>query len=109
MLLLDRINQFSYKKKQKRGENVSPGNRKACHSISTALLQSVAEMGTQSTMKSCKKTLHELSPHIPQKTPKRNINSSTNEMFHTDVSVIAQRTIVVCSTHAKASDKLPPK
>jgi hypothetical protein len=35
-----------------------------------ALLQSVAEIGTQRTMKSKRKTLHELSPRIPQKTPK---------------------------------------
>jgi hypothetical protein len=27
---------------------------KACHSVSTALLQSVAEIGTQSAMKSCR-------------------------------------------------------
>jgi hypothetical protein len=42
---------ISYKKKQrgppskkkKRGKNLSPRNRKACHSVSTALLKSVAE------------------------------------------------------------------
>jgi hypothetical protein len=34
-------------KKKKRGKNLSPRNRKACHSISTALLQSIAEIGTQ--------------------------------------------------------------
>jgi hypothetical protein len=33
-------------------------------------------------MKSSKKTLHELSPHIPQNTSKRNISRSTNEMLH---------------------------
>jgi hypothetical protein len=66
-------------KKKKRGKNLSPRNRKACHSASTALLQSVAEIGTQSTMKSSRKTLHKLSPHIPQKTPKRNRSSSTYE------------------------------
>jgi hypothetical protein len=43
---------------------------KACYNITIALLQSVAEMGTQSTMKSSKKTLHEFSPHIPQKRKK---------------------------------------
>jgi hypothetical protein len=42
----------------KRGENVSPRNRKAYRSIGTALLQIIAEMGTQSTMKSSRKTLH---------------------------------------------------
>jgi hypothetical protein len=52
---------------KKRGKNLSPRNKTACHSISTALLQSVAEKGTQSTIKSSTKTLHEFSPHIPQK------------------------------------------
>jgi hypothetical protein len=63
----------NYKKKQqrlpsqkkKRGKNLSPRvwfspffppHREACHSISTALLQNVAEIGTQSTMESSKKT-----------------------------------------------------
>jgi hypothetical protein len=45
--------------------------------ISTALLQSVAEIGTQGTMKSS-----------------RNMSSSTNEMLHTDLAVISQRTRV---------------
>jgi hypothetical protein len=76
-------------KKKKRGENLSPRHRKACHSISTALLQGIAEIGTQSAMRSSRKTLHELSPHIPQKTPKRNKSSSTNEMLHTDITVRA--------------------
>jgi hypothetical protein len=53
-------------KRRKEGKIQSPRNRKACHSISTALLQSVAKIGTQSTMKSNRKTLHELSPHIPE-------------------------------------------
>jgi hypothetical protein len=69
---------ISYKKKQwrppskkKRGnrENpmgLSPRNREVCHSIGTALLQSIAKMGTQSNMKSSRKTLQELSLHIPQ-------------------------------------------
>jgi hypothetical protein len=75
------------KQKEERGENLSPRNRKACHRVSTALLQSLAEIGTQSTMKNNKKTLHDSSPHIPKnKTPKRNISpgSSMNEMPHTD-------------------------
>jgi hypothetical protein len=42
-------------KKKKRGKNPSPKNRKACHSTSTALLKSVAEIGTQSAMKSSRK------------------------------------------------------
>jgi hypothetical protein len=38
-------------KKKERGKNLSPRNMKACHSVSTALLQSITEIGTQSTMK----------------------------------------------------------
>jgi hypothetical protein len=87
-------------KKTKRGKNLSPRNMKACRNIIIALMQSVAEIGTQSTMKRSMKTLHELSPHIPPKTPKRNISSYTNEMLHTNIPVIAQRTRVG-STHAK--------
>jgi hypothetical protein len=39
-------------KKKKRGKNLSPRNKTACHSVSTALLKSVAEIGAQSAMKS---------------------------------------------------------
>jgi hypothetical protein len=35
------------KQKEERGKNLSPRNGKACHSIITALMQSVAEIGTQ--------------------------------------------------------------
>jgi hypothetical protein len=64
-------------KEEKRvGKNLSPRNTKACHSVGTALLKSVAEIGTKSAMKSSRKTLHEFTSHIPQKTPKRNISSS---------------------------------
>jgi hypothetical protein len=46
-------------KRNKRGKNLSPRNSKACHSISTALLQSVTEIGgTLSTMNNNRKTLH---------------------------------------------------
>jgi hypothetical protein len=46
---------------------------KACHNISAALLlQSVAKIGTQSTMKSTRKTLHEFPPHIPQNVERDN-------------------------------------
>jgi hypothetical protein len=48
-------------KKKTRGKNLSPRNRKACHSIRTALLQSITEIGTKSTTKSSRKTLQELS------------------------------------------------
>jgi hypothetical protein len=57
-------------KKQKRGNNLSPRNKKACHIITTVLLQSVAEIGTYSVMKSSKRMLHEFTSHIPPKTPK---------------------------------------
>jgi hypothetical protein len=79
-------NQFSYKKKQyeplskikKIGKNLSPRNRKACHSIRNALLQSITEIGTQSTMKSSRKTLHELTPNVPPKRRKgTELHSST--------------------------------
>jgi hypothetical protein len=76
-------------KKEKRGENsigLSPRNMKAYHSNRTALLQSVAEIGSQSTMKSSRKTLHELTSHIPPKPSKGNIIRSTNEMLHADVT-----------------------
>jgi hypothetical protein len=53
-------------KKKKRGNNLSPRNRKACHIIGTSLLKSVAEIGTRSAMKSIGKTLHEFMSHIPQ-------------------------------------------
>jgi hypothetical protein len=70
-----RLKKNSYKKRQrrppskkkKRGKNLSPRNRKACHSVGTALLKSVAEIGTQSVMKSSRKMLHEFASHIPPK------------------------------------------
>jgi hypothetical protein len=71
-------------KKKKRGKNLSPRNKKACHNVSTTLLKSVAEIGTHSAMKSSRETLHEFTSHKPQKTPKRNISRSTNEKLHTD-------------------------
>jgi hypothetical protein len=37
---------------EEKRKNLSPRNRKACHSVGTALLESVAEIGTQSAMKS---------------------------------------------------------
>jgi hypothetical protein len=77
-------------KKKKRGKNLSPRNTKACHTVSTALLKSVAEIGSESAMKSSRKTLHEFTSHIPPKTPKRNISRLTNEMLHTDITVRAQ-------------------
>jgi hypothetical protein len=36
------------KQKEEERENLSPRNMKACHSVGTALLKSVAEIGTQS-------------------------------------------------------------
>jgi hypothetical protein len=63
---------MSYKKKQwrpprkkkKRGKNLSPRNRMACHSIRTALMQSVTEIGAQSTMRSSRKTLLKIQMHM---------------------------------------------
>jgi hypothetical protein len=55
--------QAKWSKEGKNPTGLSPKNRMECHSISTALLhQNVAKIGTQSTMKSSKKTLHEFSP-----------------------------------------------
>jgi hypothetical protein len=65
-----------------------------CHSSNTALMYTVAEIGTQSTMKRSKKTLHEFSPHKPPKTPKKNRSSSMNEMLKRDTTARAQRTRV---------------
>jgi hypothetical protein len=59
--------QSNIRHQAKRGKNLNPRKRKACHSMSTVLMQSIAEIGTQSAMKSSKKTLHELSPYIPKK------------------------------------------
>jgi hypothetical protein len=42
------------KQKEERGKNLSPRNVKACRSIGSALLESVAEIGTQSAMKRSK-------------------------------------------------------
>jgi hypothetical protein len=57
-------------RKKKRGKNLSPRNRKACHSVSTALVKSVAEIGTESAMKSSRKTLHEFTSNIPKNAEK---------------------------------------
>jgi Tfp pilus assembly protein FimT len=54
-------------KKKKRGKNFSQRNMKACHNVSTALLQSVAGIGTQGTVKSSRKTRHEFTSQIPPK------------------------------------------
>jgi hypothetical protein len=51
-------------------------------------------------MKSSRKTLHEFTSHIPQKTPKRNRSRSTNKMLHTDITVRTQGTRV-SGPHAK--------
>jgi hypothetical protein len=48
--------------KQTEGKNptvlMSPRTREACHNISTALMQSIAKIGVQNTMKSNQKTLN---------------------------------------------------
>jgi hypothetical protein len=89
------------KLKEETGKNLSTRNMtKSHHNINTVLLQSATEIRTQGTMKSSRKALHEFSPHIPPKTPKRNINSSMNEMSRTGIAPRAQRTRV-SNTHAK--------
>jgi hypothetical protein len=95
-------------KSKKRGENLSPRHMKACHNVSTALLQSVAEIGTQSTTKSSKKTLHDFSSYILQNTPKMTRSSSTNEMLHTDITVRAQRARVSITYAMEATNSHKP-
>jgi hypothetical protein len=68
----------------------SPRNREVCHSIVTALLENIANIGAQSTMKISIKMLQELSPHIPQKPSNGNISRSTNVMLHADLIVTTQ-------------------
>jgi hypothetical protein len=74
------------KQKDEKRKRPSPRNRKACHSLGTALLKSVAEMGTRSAMESSRKTLHELSPHNPRKTPKRSISSWTTRRKYATIN-----------------------
>jgi hypothetical protein len=91
----------SKQNEEKRKNDLSTRNMKACRDVSTALLQSAAEIGTQSAMKSSKKTLHEFTSHIPPKTPKRNISRSTNEMMLTDIIIVRAQGALVNNTHAK--------
>jgi hypothetical protein len=53
------------KQKEEKRKNLNPRNKKACHSVGTALLKSVAEIGTRSAVKSRSKTWHEFTSHIP--------------------------------------------
>jgi hypothetical protein len=94
---------ISYKKKQweptiKRGKGgkhthtcLSPRKKEACHRIGTALLQSIAKIGTQSNIKRRRKTLQKFSPHILQ-TPSKgsNYNVSTDKMLYVDITVRLQ-------------------
>jgi hypothetical protein len=59
--------------------SVSTGNREAGDSIGTALMQSIAKIGTQSTMKSILKDVARILAHISQIPSKGNINSSTKK------------------------------
>jgi hypothetical protein len=71
--LLTRKSSGGHQAKRRNEENpylLSPRKRKACHSVSVALQKSVAKIGTQSAMKSSRKTLHEFTSHIPHKSPK---------------------------------------
>jgi hypothetical protein len=86
------------KHREESKKNLSPRSMQKRHNINTALIQSVAKIGTQSTMKITKKTLHKFSPHTPQKrrkgTPKS--SSTNNEMLHADTAVGPR----VINTHA---------
>jgi hypothetical protein len=59
------------KLRERKSTYLSLSNMKACHIIGTALMESIANIGIQSTMKSSVKTLQEFSPHTPQKTLER--------------------------------------
>jgi hypothetical protein len=76
---LTRKSSGGHQAKKKKGgkKNLSPRDRKAGHSTSTALLKSVAEIRPQSAMKSSRKTLHEFTSHIPQ----NNDHMSYNNLF----------------------------
>jgi hypothetical protein len=58
-------------------------------------------------MKSTRKTLHEFTSHISQKTPKRNKNTrtSTNEMLRTDI--IASTLYSSASIHSEIHSRAP--
>jgi hypothetical protein len=98
-----------------RGKNPRPRNIKACHNITIALLVNIAEMGTQSTLKSIKKTLHEVSLQISPKTPKRNKTSLTNVAYGHNYKNVAyghnyKNAKNESQKHpCQESDELPPK
>jgi hypothetical protein len=54
-------------KRKKRGKKPKPKEQEGTPQRQYCPLESVAEKGTQSAMKSNKKTLHEFTSHIPQK------------------------------------------
>jgi hypothetical protein len=59
ILYITRENSGGHQEKEKkRGNTPNPRNMKTCHNVTTALLKSVAVIGTQSAMKSSTKTLH---------------------------------------------------
>jgi hypothetical protein len=97
-------------KKKKRGKNLSPRNKKACRSIiSTALLQSIAEIRIQRTMKINRKTLHELSQHIyPPK------NAAKEHNYFDERNVAYGHNYQSANNESQqhpchGSDELPPK
>jgi hypothetical protein len=103
-----------YAKRRKEGEKKtrakpeeSPRNTKACHRVNTILLQSVAEMGTQSTMKICRKTLHEFTLHIPKKRRKgaEVVDERNVENGHNSQSARSESRQHPC----EGSDEMPPK
>jgi hypothetical protein len=80
----------------------TPGDRKACNSISTAFLQSVTKIGTQNSVKSHGKALHEFPTHITQVKAEERMNISTrpNKLIRADIAVTTQGT-TACSTRAR--------
>jgi hypothetical protein len=62
----------------------------ACHNIGiTALLENIAKNGTQSTMKSGRKTLQKLSPDFPQKC-RKGTSVDQKKKVQAEIRVITQ-------------------
>jgi hypothetical protein len=58
----------------------------ACHIIGTALLQSIARIGTQSTMKGSRKTLKEFSPHIHPIHPTNTVEREDKQVYEQNIA-----------------------
>jgi hypothetical protein len=69
---VETANQEGKKNGRENPTGLSKRNKETCQNSGTSFLQSTAKIGTQSTMKSNKKTLQKFSPHVhPPKTFER--------------------------------------